>query len=285
MYEKLCELYTYDDNVLSYMKKTDEDKFALPDWYGRDTKLEWKENRDKHDRRVCYEVSRYLAKSLTELFKDNDDYNICILWDKDLTHYFVGMTCKDYTLTLDLDNFNNIKDLTILKTELTIDGIEILEDKENKFQNSLNKFNGNKNKYALKKMESDINSKLEQQPVKNEDDEKLEDVEFFNNAIEILKEKYNIDSQGLFEYMKEIADIKLGPEARAKVWKKIEGTTKEDTRYMRCLVLNIGNKKYLIDVEEKTLRLFEEEEYTIENPKFIPYKKLSRDWDEYYRGI
>ena len=240
IYEELSKIYTYDDNVLSYIKRVDDDKFALPDWYGRDINEVWETNREEHNRRVCYEVSRYLAKSLTEIFKNNDDYDVCILWDKDLTHYFVGLTCSEYSLTLDLDDFNNIKDLTRLKTNLTAEGIKILEDDNNKFKNSLDNFNKVKGKYAIKEMETEINDVISSEEIMDE----TEEVVFFRNALEILKEKYNIDSQGIFEYMKEIADISLGPENREKIWKSIEGETKEETRHMRCLILNIKNQKY-----------------------------------------
>lgn len=132
-YEKLCKDYVYDDNLISYIKKIDDDVFSLPDWYGRDVDQEWEKNREQHNRRICFELSRYLAKALTELLKDNNDYNICIFWNKNLTHYFVGLTCNDYSLVLDLDDFFNIKDLTRIKADLTAEGIVILEDYENKF--------------------------------------------------------------------------------------------------------------------------------------------------------
>ena len=280
IYEELSKIYTYDDNVLSYIKRVDDDKFALPDWYGRDINEVWEANREEHNRRVCYEVSRYLAKSLTEIFKNNDDYDVCILWDKDLTHYFVGLTCSEYSLTLDLDDFNNIKDLTRLKTNLTAEGIKILEDDNNKFKNSLDNFNKVKGKYAIKEMETEINDVISSEEIMDE----TEEVVFFRNALEILKEKYNIDSQGIFEYMKEIADISLGPENREKIWKSIEGETKEETRHMRCLILNIKNQKYLIDSDTKELRKFDEKEFDKENAEFIPYKKLHREWDEFYTG-
>lgn len=38
--------------------------------------------------------------------------------------------------------------------------------------------------------------------------------------MEVLATKYNVDSQGIFEYMKEIIDIRLGSENREKIWKK-----------------------------------------------------------------
>lgn len=47
IYQKLCEDYTYDDNVLSYIKKNDDETFYLPDEYGRDPDSIWKENRKK----------------------------------------------------------------------------------------------------------------------------------------------------------------------------------------------------------------------------------------------
>ena len=39
-----------------------------------------------------------------ELTKYNEDYNVCILWDKGHTHYFVALTCSDYSVTLDMDD-------------------------------------------------------------------------------------------------------------------------------------------------------------------------------------
>lgn len=85
--------------------------------------------------------------------------------------------------------------------------------------------------------------------------------------------------------MKEIVDINLGTEDRQKVWKKISGKTKEETRYIRCLLLNINNKKYLIDSDQKEMRLFDEKEFEADDASFIPYKQLHREWDDYYIGV
>lgn len=181
-------------------------------------------NREQHNRRICFELSRYLAKALTELLKDNNDYNICIFWNKNLTHYFVGLTCNDYSLVLDLDDFFNIKDLTRIKADLTAEGIVILEDYENKFKNALDKFNEGRSEYAIKKVEDEINNDNTNSNHNTEKDsdkkEENEDIVFFKKAIEVLTKKYDIDSQGIYEYMKEIVDIKLGPDGREKIWKK-----------------------------------------------------------------
>lgn len=40
IFEKLCKDYVYDDNLISYIKKVDDDVFSLPDWYGRDVDQE-----------------------------------------------------------------------------------------------------------------------------------------------------------------------------------------------------------------------------------------------------
>lgn len=289
IYEKLCKSYVYDDNLLSYIKKVDDDSFALPDWYGRDIDEEFEKNREQHNRRVCYEVSRYLAKALTELFKDNEDYSVTILWDKSLTHYFVALSCNDYSITLDLDDFNNIKDLTRVKADLTAEGIIILDDKKGKFNWALNKFNEGRSKDAITKIEHDIvysenTSKANTEAENPSNCTENEDILFLQNAIEILSNQYGIDSQGLFEYLKEIVDIKLRPEARKKVWKEIRGNNNEATRYIRCLMITVDNKNYLIDVDEKLLRPFDKKELEDPNSDFIAYKELQRNWREPYDG-
>jgi len=286
IYERLCQDYIYDDNLISYIQKVDDESFDLPDWYGRDVDSNWEQNRELHNRRVCYEVSRYLAESLNEIFKDNDDFNVCILWDKGLTHYFVALTSDDYSITLDLDDFNNIKDLTRVKAGLTAQGINILDDENGKFGKALDRFNDGKAKNAIKKIESEVSEKNESQAESEgqKREEERDDVIFLRNAVEILANTHNIDSQGIYEYMKEIVDIRLGPEGRKKVWKKLRGDNENSTRYVRCLVLNIDNQSYIIDVDDVIVRPFDKKEFEQQDPVFIPYKDLNRDWDERYDG-
>ena len=198
------------------------------------------------------------------------------------------MTTKDYSVTLDLDDFNNIKDLTRLKTGLTAEGITILEDKYGTFRSAVGKFNEGREKFALKRIESEIDeaekeTKL-QEITATEEVEENENITFLKNAIQILKEEHEIDSQGLFEYMKEIVDIKLGPKARKKVWKVINGNEEQEKRHIRCLVLYIDNQKYIIDVDKKILRPFSADEFDKENPEFIKYEEGTRDWGEPYNG-
>lgn len=276
-YEKLSVNYVYDDNLISYIQKVEDDTFDLPDWYGRDTVPDWDEKREMHNRRSCFELSRYLAKGLMELLKNEDNCNVCIFWDKDLTHYFVGLTTNDYKVTLDLDDFSNIKDLTRLKTELTAEGITILEDEDGKFQKALDNFNEGREKYALEMMQNDILDETIEA-------DKYGDIIFLSYALQILTQGYGIDEQGTFEYMKEIVDMKLGPESRKKVWKKIDGVDGNAPRVVRCLLIDVDNETYLIDGNEGVLRPFSDEEFTIENARFIPFKGVLHDEDERYDG-
>lgn len=69
-----------------------------------------------------------------QLFEEKENFNVCILWNKDLTHYLVGLASDEYSVTLDTDDFFYIKDLTRIKTGLTAKGITILEDTNESLQ-------------------------------------------------------------------------------------------------------------------------------------------------------
>ena len=296
IYEKICEEYTYDDNVLSYIKKNDDDTYFLPDFYGRDTNSEWKENRKKHNRRNCFEVSRILAKSITEMLKHsgcNTNYDVCILWDEAVTHYLVGLASNEYYISLDLDDFTQIKDITRLKTGLTAEGIKILEDPSNKFRNALTKFNDGKSPVAKDHMEAEILEQSvsdENHSTSNKDtlsenyNIESEDICFLQYAVKILKEKYDLDSAGMFEYLKEIVDTKIGAKSRKKLWKEIEDNPGIGTRYTRCLLVSIDDVSYIIDVTKdkpnEIFRLFNPDELDKPNSKIKPFKTLVRDWDK-----
>ena len=148
VYKFICLNYIYDDNVLFFFRKDASDinniKYIAVDWYGRIVDEKWKANRKKHNRRVCYEFARFYAKAINQLLEENDNLEAFMLGDKENTHYVVGLTGKEYSVILDLDDFNSIKDLTRLKMGLTIKGIKILRDDLGKFQKAVEKFNKDK---------------------------------------------------------------------------------------------------------------------------------------------
>lgn len=240
VYEFICLNYIYDVNVLYFFKRDTSDlnniKYIAVDWYGRIIDEKWKENRKKHNRRVCYEFARLYAKAINELLKGNHNLEAVMVGDKENLHYVVGLTGNDYSVILDLDNFNKLKDLTRLKLGLTINGITILRDDFGKFQKALDNFNKDR-------LDELAEVKVIEEKFKGKDD-----IKYFKSVIDILK-KYNIDSQGFFEYMR--AKIEQEKIKIEKIWKEAKGSS--ERRYLRCLIFNFNSKTYLLDSDEKTL--------------------------------
>lgn len=240
IYKFICLNYIYDVNVLYFFKRDTSDinniKYIAVDWYGRIVGQKWIENRKKHNRRICYEFARFYAKAINELLGENDNLEAVMVGDKENLHYFVGLTGKDYSITLDLDDFNSIKDLTRLKLGLTIKGIKILRDESNKFKKVLDKFNeGRPDELAEVK---EIQNNFDGNDV----------IKYLNDIIDIFR-KYNIDAQGFFEYMRSKIE-KQGIEIE-KIWKEVKGASEK--RYVRCLLFNYNSNSYLLDSLEQTL--------------------------------
>lgn len=247
IYKYICLNYIYDVNVLYFFKRDFSDlnniKIIAVDWYGRIIDERWKENRKKHNRRICYEFARFYAKAINELIGKNDNLEAFMVGDKENLHYVVGLTGNEYSILLDLDDFNNLKDLTRLKLGLTIKGIKILRDNSGKFQKAIDKFNKDR-----------LNQLVEVDEVKEKYRGK-DTIKYFNSIIDILK-SYNIDSQGFFEYMRAIIEheeIEI-----EKIWKEVKGDFEK--RYERCLIFNLDSKTYLLDSIDKTLNVIDKEE-------------------------
>ena len=249
IYEYICLNYIYDANVLFFFRKDTSDpnniKYIAVDWYGRIVDEKWTLKRKNHNRRICYEFARFYAKAINELIENNEEKEACIVGDIDNLHYVVGLTGKDYSVILDLDDFNSIKDLTRLKLGLTIKGIKILRDETGKLQNAIKEFNKNRN---------------DELPEIEEEKEKLKrkntnQINYFENILKILK-SYNIDPQGIFEYMRSIIeheDIEI-----EKLWKEVKDAIEK--RYERCFIFNIEGKTYLMDSIKKDINLVKKED-------------------------
>lgn len=246
VYKYICLNYIYDANVLYFFKKDTSNinniKYIAVDWYGRIIDENWKENRKKHNRRICYEFARFYAKAINELRGENDNVEAFMVGDTDNLHYVVGLTGDEYSVILDLDDFNNLKDLTRLKLGLTIKGIKVLRDNYGKFQKVVDKFNKDK-----------LNDLTEVEEVKKKV-KGIDNIKYFNSIINILK-NYNIDSQGFFEYMRSIIEQE-GIEIE-KLWKEDIGAN--ERRYERCLIFDFDSKTYLLDSIDKTLDVINKE--------------------------
>ena len=242
LYEFICLNYIYDDNVLYFFRRDTTDinniKYIAVDWYGRIISEKWIENRKHHNRRVCYEFARFYAKAINILLNNNDELEAFMLGDTENLHYVVGLTGKDYSIVLDLDDFNSVKDLTRIKLGLSIKGIKILRDDFKKFTKTLDNFNTDKLD-ELTEVES------AKQSLKNKNI-----IEYFNKIIDILNSN-NIDSQGFCEYMRSIIESE-GIEIE-KIWKEVKSATEK--RYSRCLIFNYDHVTYLLDSIDKTLKV------------------------------
>ena len=166
--------------------------------------------------------------------------------------------------------------------------LKALDDKYGIFRSAVEKFNEGREKYAIRGIEKEIKDKeelIEKSDTKYSDDpQENEDMIFVQFAIEVLKDKYDIDSQGLFEYMKEIVDTKIGAQYRKKVWKIIHGEGESEKRHIRCLIIALKDQKYIIDVDKRILRPFSADEFDKQDPEFLKYPDGTRDWGEPYNG-
>lgn len=247
VYKYICLNYVYDDNVLYFFRKDTSDinniKYIAVDWYGRIVGKKWIENRKRHNRRICYEFARFYAKAINILLEGNNKLEAFMLGDKENLHYVVGLTGEEYSVILDLDDFNSIKDLTRVKLGLTIKGIRILRDKNKKMQKAVDNFNeGKKNELLeIEKLQKDLKSKNV--------------IDYFSEAVEILS-SYNIDSQGICEYTRALIENE-GIEIE-KIWKEVKGA--EEKRYARCIIFEYEGKTYLVDSVEKKLKRINKED-------------------------
>ena len=264
VYKYICLNYIYDDNVLFFFKRdcTDPDniKYIAVDWYGRIVDNVWIENRKKHNRRICYEFSRFYAKAINELLKDNDNLEAFMVGDKENLHYIVGLTGKDYSILLDQDDFNSIKDLTRLKLGLTLKGIKILRDDNGKFKKAVDTFNKN---FPDELIEIEKITKS----LKN-----VDIIKYLHEIVKVLK-SHNLDSQGFMEYMR--SKIEQEGIEIEKIWKEVKGGSEK--RYVRCLIFNFNSETYLLDSVDQTLTQINKEDLDknifIFNPEenYYPY--------------
>ena len=243
LYKYICMHYIYDANVLYFFKRDDSNpnniKYIAADWYGRIVDFKWFENRQKHNRRICYEFSRFYAKAINLLINDRDDLEAMIVGDKENTHYVVGLTGKNYSIILDQDDFSNIKDLTRIKMNLTLKGIHIFRDNTGKFIQLVNSYNSDK----LEELKE-----ITEARVKYKD---IDKIKFLNLSIDAIN-KYDIDSQGFFEYIRSlIEEIEINIE---KIW-RVDTRNTIERRHERCLYFDYDGKTYLLDSIEKTLKI------------------------------
>lgn len=230
----VCKNFVFDDFCYFLGNYNKEKNICTIDSkYGRNPNLEWRENRKKHNRRICYELSRYMAVRLKQFIKEESD--IFLVSDEYETHYATAYVCDDFMITIDTDDYWKGADLNRVKLGLEIKGITIVSDEKNIVKEKLDEINKTRKskKEFQKEIEDDIVEKSK--------------IEWINILLEKIK---ILGNDGIFKYMCSILEMK-GYEPK-KIWEK-EDTMYKETLYMRWnmgfMVINSSGIKILSDRE------------------------------------
>ncbi len=230
----MCRYFVFDDFCYFLGQYNKEKNICTIDSrYGRNPNSVWRENRKKHNRRICYELSRYMAVRLKQFVKEEAD--IFLVSDEYETHYATAYVCDDFMIIIDTDDYWKGADLNRVKLGLEIKGITIVSDEKNIVKEKLDEIN--KTRKSKKEFEKEI----------EDDPTEKSRIEW----IDILLEKIKIvGNDGIFKYMHTILEMK-GYEPK-KIWEK-EDTIYKESLYMRWnmkfMVINSSGIKILSDRE------------------------------------
>ncbi len=230
----VCKYFVFDD-FCYFLGNYNKEKniCAIDSRYGRNPNSVWIENRKKHNRRICYELSRYMAVRLKQFIKEESD--IFLVSDEYETHYATAYVCDDFMIIIDTDDYWKGADLNRVKLGLEIKGITIVSDEKNIVKEKLNEIN------KTRKSKKEFEKEIEDDPVEKSR------IEWINILLEKIK---IIDNDGIFKYMYTILEMK-GYEPK-KIWEK-EDTIYKESLYMRWnmkfMVINSSGIKILSDRE------------------------------------
>lgn len=231
----ICNHFVFDD-FCYFLGNYNKEKniYTIDSKYGRDPSQEWQKNRSTHNKRICYELSRYMAVKLKHFIKDESD--IFLVSDEYETHYATAYVCDDFMIIIDTDDYWKGADLNRVKLGLEIKGITIVSDEKNIVNEKLNKENEKRKskKEFEKELENDIKVKSEKEWL---------DI--------LLKKIIDLGDDGIFKYMCTILEMKgYEPE---KIWEK-EGEKYKETIYMRW------NMKFIV-INSSGIRALSEKEF------------------------
>ena len=230
----VCKHFVFDDFCYFLGNYNKEKNICTIDSkYGRNPNLVWRENRKKHNRRICYELSRYMAVRLKQFIKEESD--IFLVSDEYETHYATVYVCDDFMIIIDTDDYWKGADLNRVKLGLEIKGITIVSDEKNIVKEKLAEIN------KTRKSKKEFQKEIEDGTVEKSK------IEWINILLEKIK---ILGNDGIFKYMCTILEMK-GYEPK-KIWEK-EDTTYKETLYMRWnmnfMVINSSGIKILSDRE------------------------------------
>lgn len=247
----VCEYFVFDE-FCHFLGKYDREKniCTIDQKYGRNPNTKWIEERKKHNRRICFELSRYVAFRIRQLA--NEKCDVVLVSDEYESHYATAVICDDFMITIDTDDFIKGEDLNRVKLGLEIKGITIVSDEKDIV------------KEALKKINLNRKSKKDFEREAKEDTEKKTNYEW----IDILLNKVKIiGNDGVFKYMKPVLEFK-GYEPK-KIW------VKDDNKYIQTLYLT-WNMGYMV-INSLGIEILSSREFfnNIQDGKYLPNKNRS----------
>ena len=244
-----CEYFVFDE-FCYFLGNYDREKniCTIDEKYGRNPNSRWIEERKKHNRRICFELSRYVAFRIKQFA--NEECDVFLVSDEYESHYATAVISKDFMITIDTDDFIKGEDLNRVKLGLEIKGITIVSDEKNIVKDALEKINLNRK------------SKKDFEEEAKEDAQKKADCEW----IEILLQKTQVTgNDGMFKYMKPILEFK-GYEPQ-KIW------VKDEDRYIQTLYLP-WDMGYMV-INSSGVKILTKREYcnNIQDGKYLPNKE------------
>ena len=239
----VCKHFVFDDFCYFLGRYDKEKNVCLIDQkYGRNPNSRWIEERKKHNRRICFELSRYVAVRIKQIA--NEECDVFLVSDEYESHYGTAVVSNDFMITIDTDDFIKGEDLNRVKLDLEIKGITIVSDENGVVIQAVEKENKNR------KTKKDFEHELEENSNKNNELE----------WIYTLLGRINVTgNDGVFKYMEPILNIK-GYEPK-KIWQK-NGDIYDQTLYiawgMKYLVIRasgmeiLNSKKFFDNIQDGT---------------------------------
>lgn len=253
----VCEHFVFDD-FCYFLGNFDKEKniCTIDAKYGRNPSEEWKENRKQNNKRICYELSRYVAVRLKEFIREDSD--IFLVSDEYETHYATAFVCDDFMIIIDTDDYYKGADLNRVKLGLEIKGITIVSDEKGVVKNTLDEFN------ETRKSKKEFEEEIENDYIEKSKCE----------WINILLEKVRaLGNEGIFKYMCEVLEMKgYKPQ---KIWEK-DGKIYRETLYMRW------NMKFMA-INSLGIKMLSDKEFGdyIHEGKFLHNKERHKVAKEY----
>ena len=257
----VCEHFVYDE-FCYFLGRYDKenDICTIDEKYGRNPNNKWIEHRKVHNRRICFELSRYTAYRIKQLA--NEECDVFLVSNQYESHYATAVICNDFSIIIDSDDFIKGEDLTRAKLGLEIKGITIVNDEKELVRKALKNIN-------FKRISKKDFEKESQNDIKKKSDYEWLDV--FINKTHMIKSEY------VFK------DLKLMLEDRGYEPKKI--WTKYNNKYIQTLYL-AWNMGYMVvnslEIELLSTRAFF---YNIQDGKYLPNINTGENEDKIAKDI